>query len=117
MKKKIFVSVLVIIILLLFPLIVKDRSSPLAHFTGPELGELDYTEVNFTNIHDATKLAGMLFLPKGEGPFPTVIIIHGRAIATGKMYGAWRLWPIFKKAVLLCCFRIKEGVNNLKATG
>jgi dienelactone hydrolase len=41
------------------------------------LSEFEYTEVSFENIHEDLQLAGMLFVPYGEGPFPTVIVIHG----------------------------------------
>ncbi len=63
--------------LLLFPFLTKDRSNPLAKFEGPKLTKLNFKEVAFENTSDKTKLAGMLFLPKGEGPFPVAVFVHG----------------------------------------
>jgi len=41
------------------------------------LADLEYTEVSFRNETQDLDLAGMLFIPDGEGPFPAVVIIHG----------------------------------------
>jgi len=41
------------------------------------LVDLEYTEVTFRNEVQDLNLAGMLFVPEGEGPFPAVVIIHG----------------------------------------
>jgi dipeptidyl aminopeptidase/acylaminoacyl peptidase len=61
--------------LLLLPLIFKNRSH--ASTVGPDLSELEYSEISFENTREGFQLAGMLFLPEGDGPFPTAIIIHG----------------------------------------
>lgn len=66
---------IIIIVLLLLPLIFKDRSYK--GLNGPDLSELEYTEIYFDNDSENLKLAGMLMLPEGEGPFPTTVIIHG----------------------------------------
>jgi dipeptidyl aminopeptidase/acylaminoacyl peptidase len=42
---------------------------------GPELPSLEYEEIEFDN--GDLRLAGMLFLPKSEAPFPVAVIIHG----------------------------------------
>jgi len=57
-----------------------------APLTGPELSSLRYTEVQFQNGDLA--LAGMLFVPEGEGPFPVAVIIHGSGTSrrTNKWY-------------------------------
>jgi dipeptidyl aminopeptidase/acylaminoacyl peptidase len=46
---------------------------------GPrlELRDMEYQEVQFSNPEEGLQLAGMLFLPRGEGPFPTVVVIQG----------------------------------------
>lgn len=46
-------------------------------FTGARLSDTIYEEVFFHNDSQSIDLAGMLFLPEGEGPFPGVVIIHG----------------------------------------
>lgn len=73
--KKILVIVAIIIVLLLLPLIFNDRSH--VRMNGPDLSELEYTDIFFDNDMENIKLAGMLFLPEGDGPFPTAVIIHG----------------------------------------
>ena len=75
MAKKISLTVLVLIIILLIPFLVKDRTPrPLV---GPALNELTYTEISFNNPYDDTALAGMLFVPEQDEPFPIAVIIHG----------------------------------------
>jgi len=56
-------------------LIFKDKSH--TGFNAPALSEMEYSEIFFTNEGENIKLSGMLMLPKGEGPFPTVVIIQG----------------------------------------
>jgi len=65
------------------PALFSDRSQPLA---GPDLPSLDYEEVTFRN--GELQLAGMLFVPVGNGPFPVAIIIHGSGTSrrTSKWY-------------------------------
>jgi len=73
---KLLISVIsTILVLLLLPLIFKDRSH--ASTIGPDLSELEYSEISFQNPYEGFQLAGMLFLPEGDGPFPTAIFVHG----------------------------------------
>ncbi|MFW6290152.1 MAG: alpha/beta hydrolase family protein, partial [Mariniphaga sp.] len=44
---------------------------------GVRLDEVQTREVFFKNEEQDIKLAGLLFVPKGEGPFPAAVIIHG----------------------------------------
>jgi dipeptidyl aminopeptidase/acylaminoacyl peptidase len=75
-KRKIIVlTILVLIGLLLIPLIFNKKEQ--LPFNAPNLSEISYSEVFFTNETDELKLAGMLMVPKGEGPFPTVVVIQG----------------------------------------
>ena len=78
MKKiilRILLGILAILIFLAIPYFFKDRSYiPLEQI---DLSELNYTDVTFKNTYENIDLAGMLFIPEGEGPFPTAIIIHG----------------------------------------
>ena len=73
--KKAFIIFALIMALLLLPLIF-NKKSHLA-MIGPDLSELEYSEIFFENENENIELAGMLFLPEGEGPFPIAIVIHG----------------------------------------
>ena len=77
----------IILVLLLLPLIFKDKSDP--PMVGPDLSELEYSEISFENTYEGFQLAGMLFLPEGDGPFQTAIIIHGSG--SSKRNSVWYL--------------------------
>jgi len=79
------IIVAIIIVLLLLPVMFKDKSHPA--LVGPDLSELKYSEIFFENRHEDLKLSGMLILPEGEGSFPTAIIIHGSG--TSRRNSAW----------------------------
>jgi len=74
--KKTFVAVAVMFLLLgvtLLPAFFGNTSrTPLI---GPDLSSFEYEEVEFEN--GDLRLAGMIFAPEGEGPFPVAVIIHG----------------------------------------
>ena len=67
------IILVVVVVILLIPFIFKGETR--ASLVGPELSEIEYTEIFFGN--GDLQLAGMLILPEGEGPFPTAVIIHG----------------------------------------
>ncbi len=67
------IVVVVVAVILLIPFVFKGEAR--AALVGPTLSEIEYTEVSFNN--GDLKLAGMLILPEGEGPFPVAVIIHG----------------------------------------
>ena len=71
----ILLAILGLITLLILPFALKERTQP--NLIGPDLSELDYSEITFENKIDSLTLAGMLMLPKDEGPFPVVVFIHG----------------------------------------
>ncbi|MDJ0782233.1 MAG: alpha/beta fold hydrolase [Desulfosarcinaceae bacterium] len=75
------------LLLLVMPALLKEKGPPPLH--GPELTSLRYTEVFFENGHAGIRLAGMLFLPDGGGPFPTAVIIHGSG--TSRRNSVWYL--------------------------
>ena len=56
---------------------------------GVELGNTTHQDVTFTNPMQDINLAGMLFLPEGEGPFPAVVVIHGAG--TSRRNNTWYL--------------------------
>jgi pimeloyl-ACP methyl ester carboxylesterase len=75
-KLKLILSALIFVVLfLLLPLIFNEKGS--SHFEAPSLSEIGYSEVFFTNEIDDLKLAGMLMVPEGVGPFPAVAVIQG----------------------------------------
>ena len=76
-----------ILVLLALPLALKHKGHPA--LVGPDLSELEYSEVLFENPQAGLQLAGMLFLPKGEGPFPTAVIMHGSG--TSRRNSVWYL--------------------------
>lgn len=81
------VIILIIIVLLLLPLLMKDKGHPA--LVGPDLSEVVFSEISFKNRQENLQLSGMLLLPEGEGPFPTVIIIHGSG--TSRRNSVWYL--------------------------
>ena len=72
-RRVIGIVVLALVVFLAIPFIFKPE--PRASLQGPSLSEMDYIEISFNN--GGLQLAGMLFVPEGEGPFPTAVIIHG----------------------------------------
>ncbi len=58
-----------------------------APLVGPELSSLEYEEIYFEN--GDLQLAGMVFVPEGEGPFPVAVIIHGSG--TSRRNSKWYL--------------------------
>ena len=72
-RKVMLILVIALVVFLAIPFIFKPE--PRASLQGPSLSEMDYVEVFFNN--GDLQLAGLLFVPEGEGPFPTAVIIHG----------------------------------------
>jgi dipeptidyl aminopeptidase/acylaminoacyl peptidase len=56
---------------------------------GVDLKDTTYKEVAFLNPTQDIDLAGMLFLPEGDGPFPAVVVIHGAG--TSRRDNTWYL--------------------------
>ncbi len=68
----------VILLVLFGPVVIKQLFPPEhRQYSGVTLDEVQYTEVTFRNEAQDLDLAGMLFAPDGEGPFPAAVIIHG----------------------------------------
>jgi dienelactone hydrolase len=72
-RRIVVIIVVALVVFLAIPFIFKPK--PRASLQGPSLEDFEYSEIYFEN-GDLT-LAGMLMAPDGEGPFPTVVIIHG----------------------------------------
>lgn len=79
MKKHVWLVVVVVFLLIVLGPVLLAQSKPSASRTmyGVHLSNLQYTEVSFRNEAQGLNLAGMLFVPEGEGPFPAVVVIHG----------------------------------------
>jgi dienelactone hydrolase len=58
-------------------------------YAGVTLDEVSYDEVVFHNSLQDLELAGMLFMPDGDGPFPGAVIIHGSG--TSSRQNRWYL--------------------------
>jgi len=79
------VIVAALVIFLLIPFLFKAEGR--ASLSGPSLDEFTYQEVDFQN--GDLDLAGMVFLPAGDGPYPTAVIIHGSG--TSRRDSKWYL--------------------------
>lgn len=77
MKKRytILLSVLIVLVILLIPLIFNKKEY--RGLEAPSLADVNHSEVFFKNQEEQLNLAGMLMIPEGEGPYPTVVIIQG----------------------------------------
>jgi len=79
------VTIILMVAALLLPALFTDKSR--APLVGPDLSSLKYEEILFKN--GDLDLAGMLFIPEGEGPFPVAVIIHGSG--TSRRNSKWYL--------------------------
>lgn len=71
-------SLLIVLILVVGPVLIHQLMKPAVRsFDAVRLADTEYREVQFQNKEQGIPLAGMVFMPKGEGPFPAVVIIHG----------------------------------------
>jgi dienelactone hydrolase len=79
MKKSKWIITLIVLALVLGPVLVTQvvGGEPSRNYRRPDLSSMEYTEVTFRNEAQDLNLAGMLFVPEGEGSFPAVAIIHG----------------------------------------
>jgi dienelactone hydrolase len=79
-----------VLLLFLLPVLVAQFRGPEARsFEWVRLVDTQYQEIEFTNIDQDLNLAGMLFVPEGEGPFPAAVIIHGSG--TSRRDSGWYL--------------------------
>lgn len=78
MKKLRTVLLLGLLALLIVPVLVTQIARPdRRSFEWVELQDTSYQEISFQNAAHNLALAGMLFVPEGDGPFPAAVIIHG----------------------------------------
>ena len=68
------------LLILVVPVLVAQlRTKESRTWEGVTLDEVEYEEVQFYNEAEQLRLAGMLFVPEGDGPFPAVVFVHGSA--------------------------------------
>ncbi len=79
MKKRVlFIVLAVLLALLIVPVLATQLTRPEPKTRTPiELDSLTYEEVRYMNASQGISLAGMLFVPEGEPPFPVVVMITG----------------------------------------
>ena len=79
MHKRARFVLLAIILLVVFGPALLELVSPNEgrRFTGVLLEETTFEEIAFQNRRQELALAGLLFVPNGDGPFPAAIMIHG----------------------------------------
>ncbi len=76
--KWIVLATLGLLALLLLPVAARRQFPPTKRsLTGPALSELEFQAVRFPNRAARLELGGLLFVPRGTGPFPSVVIIQG----------------------------------------
>ena len=79
-----------LIALLIVPVLIAQIAKPdRRSFEWVELKDTSYQEISFPNAAQDLELAGMLFVPEGEGPFPAAVIIHGSG--TSRRDSGWYL--------------------------
>jgi len=80
----------ILLLLLVVPVGITQLAKPQPRsFEWVELQDTTYQEVSFRNTAQNLQLAGMLFVPEGEGPFPAAVIIHGSG--TSRRDSGWYL--------------------------
>jgi dienelactone hydrolase len=79
MKKRVlFIVLAVLLALLIVPVLATQLTRPEPKTSTPiELDSLTFEEVRYMNASQGISLAGMLFVPEGEPPFPVVVMITG----------------------------------------
>ena len=88
MRKAITVAALGILALLIVPVVVTQFAEPeRRRLDSVKLEDTSFREVSFRNAAQDLTLAGLLFEPAGEGPFPAAVIIHGSG--TSRRNNGW----------------------------
>lgn len=77
-SRKFLVTAALVLLLFVAPVLITQATRVEGRkFRGASLQDLQYTEIGFRNVEQDIDLAGMVFVPQGEGPFPAVVVIHG----------------------------------------
>lgn len=92
MKKRTLFRLFLLVLMLsvvLPPVLARLFPPASRQYSGITLDEVRYTEVAFRNEFSSLDLAGMLFVPDGDGPFPAAVVIHGSG--TSNRQNRWYL--------------------------
>lgn len=90
MRKAITVAALGILALLIVPVVITQFAEPeRRRLDSVKLEDTSFREISFRNAAQDLTLAGLLFEPVGEGPFPAAVIIHGSG--TSRRDNGWYL--------------------------
>ena len=91
MKKRVGLALLVVFLIffVLIPIFTQLTKPEPRVFQTVHFVDNTYDEVSFENSLEDLNLAGMLFLPEGNGPFPAAVIIHGSGTSNRD-----NLWPL-----------------------
>jgi pimeloyl-ACP methyl ester carboxylesterase len=82
--------VALVLLIVVGPVVIRQLLPPEPRsYSGITLGEVQYSEVAFRNATQDIDLAGMLFVPDGDGPFRAAVIIHGSG--TSNRQNRWYL--------------------------
>jgi dienelactone hydrolase len=83
MTRRLLLSVLgVLVLLVVVPVLVTQlREEPQRRFEYTRLADTHHREVRFRNEEQDLELAGLLFVPRGPGPFPAAVVIHGSGMS------------------------------------
>jgi len=77
-KRVLLITLGVFVALIVVPILFKQLTLPQSVARTPiDLDSLTYESVRYENTSQGVNLAGMLFVPDGEGPFPAVVMITG----------------------------------------
>ncbi len=77
MRKTLLILAIALAVILGPVVIAQLTPSEGRSLSGVSLRETRHEEIAFRNQRQNIDLAGMLFVPEGEGPFPAVAVIHG----------------------------------------
>ena len=90
MKRNVILALFGFLAVLVIPVVVARFNEPdTRSFERVELRDTTFREISFINNIQDVKLAGMLFVPEGEGPFPAAVLIHGSG--TSRRESGWYL--------------------------
>lgn len=89
-KRAVALALSVLVGFVLLPVLIeKFRSPPTRTLDGVRLADTPYREIKFRNERQNVDLAGMILVPKGPGPFPAAVVIHGSG--TSRRDNKWYL--------------------------
>lgn len=82
--------VALVLAILVVPVLVRQLlPAESRHLERVSLGDTRHVEISFQNRAQNLALAGLLFVPEGDGPFPAAVVIHGSG--TSRRDNGWYL--------------------------